>query len=80
MAQGLLNTHLACPDQGTEDLQKRKTLGPGFQRRGFIVDLVESFELSLCITIGCLTLFSYVEALFANFPSDVLLLAKLLVP
>jgi hypothetical protein len=41
------------------------------------MDMVESLELSICITIGTITFLSYVDALCTIYPGDVLELAKL---
>jgi len=41
------------------------------------MDFMESGELSLCITIGAITFFSYMYSICALYPGDVVELARL---
>ena len=44
---------------------------------GFIMDILESGELSLCITLGAIAFFSYMYSICTLFPGDVMELARL---
>lgn len=54
-----------------------RTRLPHPTKEGFPVDMLESGELSLCITLGAIAFFSYLYSICTLFPGDVMELARL---
>jgi hypothetical protein len=74
MGLALLTTRLPHPSAETKPVPSTK-LQP--TKEGFPMDILESGELSLCITLGAIAFFSYMYSICTLFPGDVIELARL---